>query len=80
LPPISKRCSQADPPKTPLKNDDAKSDAKIIKPEEAKDYEGKEVTVEFKVAAARKLPAACVLNSPAIATIRRLTALLEKRH
>jgi DNA/RNA endonuclease YhcR with UshA esterase domain len=65
-----------DAPKDAAKKDEAKTlqpdegkaasatELKIIKPEEAKDYEGKDVTVEFKVAGGREIDSGvCFLNS-----------------
>ncbi|HTQ39176.1 MAG TPA: hypothetical protein VMJ32_09105 [Pirellulales bacterium] len=62
-------CFAADAPGDAAKADSAKGDAakntlKVIKPEDAKDYEGQEVIVEFTVAAARELDSGvCFLNS-----------------
>jgi hypothetical protein len=51
----------ADDPQPPVAK---KAAVKIIKPDDAKQYDGKEVTVEFKVAAARELDSGvCFLNS-----------------
>jgi DNA/RNA endonuclease YhcR with UshA esterase domain len=54
----------ADPPKDDAKKDAAKEEIKVIKPEDAKDNDGKKVTVEFTVLASRELPSGvCFLNS-----------------
>src|SRR5262245_22599183 len=54
----------ADAPKDDDKKSAAKSDAKVIKPEQAKDYLEKEAVVEFKVAGAREVVSGvCFLNS-----------------
>ncbi|HZZ26825.1 MAG TPA: hypothetical protein VFE46_02360 [Pirellulales bacterium] len=46
------------------KADAGAADLKVIKPEEAKDYEGKDVVVEFQVVNARELGTGiCFLNS-----------------
>ncbi len=55
-----------DAPKPVSKSDESPKELKVIKPEGAKDYEGKQVTVEFKVAAARQIDSGvCFLNSTA---------------
>jgi hypothetical protein len=53
-------CFAADAPPAESK----KADIKVIKPDDAKQYDGKEVTVEFKVVAGRELESGvCFLNS-----------------
>jgi DNA/RNA endonuclease YhcR with UshA esterase domain len=60
-------CLAADAPSDASKTGASDAAPKIIKPEEAKDYEGQEVTVEFTVAAGRQLDngdsSVCFLNS-----------------
>jgi hypothetical protein len=54
----------ADPPTDDAKKDAAKEEIKVIKPDDAKDNDGKKVTVEFTVQASRELPSGvCFLNS-----------------
>ena len=61
---VARDCLADDAPKTASKSDEAPKELKIIKPEDAKDYEGKQVTVEFKVAGAREIDSGvCFLNS-----------------
>ncbi len=64
-------CSAADQPAgSPAKSDsssakgDSKTDLKAIKPEEAKDYVGQEVIVEFNVVSSKEIGSGiCFLNS-----------------
>ncbi|HEY2761758.1 MAG TPA: hypothetical protein VGI75_13475 [Pirellulales bacterium] len=61
---VAADCLADDSPRPAAKADETPKDLKVIKPEDAKDYEGKEVTVEFKVAAARQIDSGvCFLNS-----------------
>jgi len=52
-------------PQSPSSADSSKAPLKVIRPEDAKEYDGKEVTVEFKVAASFEAAdkGVCFLNS-----------------
>jgi hypothetical protein len=55
----------ADAPQSTSTADSSKASLKVVRPEDAKDYDGKEVTVEFKVAASFEAAdkGVCFLNS-----------------
>lgn len=71
----------ADPPTDSAKPDDVKKELKVIKPGEAKDYEGKEVVVEFKVAAGLETASGvCFLNNTSDREDpERFTAFISKK-
>jgi hypothetical protein len=57
-------CSAADQSANASAKSDSKTDLKIIKPEEAKDYLGQEVIVEFNVVSSKEIGSGlCFLNS-----------------
>src|SRR5262249_34454703 len=62
---LSPFCCAAEPSQGTSPADSSKVPLKVIKPDDAKDYDGKEVTVEFKVAASYEPTdkGVCFLNS-----------------